>query len=55
MVSEKKGLVKQIFNALSDVPVRMVSYGGSRNNISILVNSNDKAQALVNLNEGLFA
>ncbi len=54
LVSEKKGLVKQIFNALSDVPVRMVSYGGSRNNISILINSNDKEQALINLNEGLF-
>lgn len=54
MVSEKKGLVKQIFNALSDVPVRMVSYGGSRNNISILINSNDKEQALINLNQGLF-
>jgi len=54
MVSEKKGLVKKIFNALSDVPVRMVSYGGSRNNISLLINSEHKEQALVNLNKGLF-
>ncbi|MTI22805.1 aspartate kinase [Fulvivirga sp. RKSG066] len=54
MVSEKKGLVKLIFNALSDVPVRMVSYGGSRNNISLLISSEDKTKALVNLHEGLF-
>lgn len=54
MVSEKKGVLKKIFNALSDVPVRMVSYGGSKNNISLLISSNDKKTALVNLNNGLF-
>ena len=54
MVSEKKGVLKKIFDALGDVPVRMVSYGGSRNNISLLVNSQDKKKALINLNEGLF-
>ena len=32
----------------------MISYGGSENNISILVNSEFKNQALVALNEGLF-
>jgi len=54
MVSEKQGVLKKIFDALSDVPVRMVSYGGSKNNISILVNSEDKNKALLNLNAGLF-
>ena len=54
MVSEKKGVVRKIFNALSDIPIRMVSYGGSRYNISMLIDTNYKHEALNNLNSGLF-
>ena len=54
MVSEKKGVVRKIFNALSDIPIRMVSYGGSRFNISILIDTDYKFEALNNLNSGLF-
>ena len=54
MVSEKKGVVRKIFNALSDIPIRMVSYGGSRFNISMLIDSSYKFEALNNLNSGLF-
>ena len=42
-------------DALEDIPVRMVSYGGSRHNVSILVDAKFKVQALKNLNEGVFA
>jgi len=55
MVSQKQGVLKKIFDALSDVPVRMVSYGGSKNNISLLINSDHKSRALNNLNDGLFS
>lgn len=54
MVSEQKGLVRRIFNALSDIPIRMVSYGGSRFNISMLIDTSYKFEALNNLNSGLF-
>ena len=40
--------------ALKDIPVRMISYGGSNNNISFLVRSDDKAAALQKLSEKLF-
>ncbi len=54
MIAEKTGVVKQVFDALDDIPVRMVSFGGSKNNISICLDTNYKSQALSNLNEGLF-
>ncbi len=54
MLADKKGYAKRIFAALHDVPVRMISYGGSRNNVSLLVDAGDKARALKALNEGLF-
>ncbi len=48
------GAANQAFAALRDIPVRMISYGGSPNNISILVHTNDKMSALKALNAGLF-
>ncbi len=53
-LAEKKGVLNEVFRSLAEVPVRMVSYGGSYNNISILVERNHKEQALMTLNEGLF-
>ncbi len=54
MVSEKKGVLKKIFDSIPEVPIRMVSYGGSRNNISLLIDSNYKSETLKQLNKGLF-
>lgn len=53
LIAEKKGLAKKIFNALDDVPIRMISYGGSRYNVSLLVNMADKEKALTLLNTNL--
>lgn len=53
-LNEHKGYTKHIFSALEEIPIRMVSYGGSNNNISILVPNNYKNQALLNLHEQLF-
>ncbi|MEQ8555606.1 MAG: aspartate kinase [Cyclobacteriaceae bacterium] len=52
-IAEKRGLGKQIFKVLDDVPIRMISFGGSRNNISILIDSSHKKTTLQRLN-GLF-
>jgi len=53
-VAEDKGMVSKIFGCIEDTQVRMISYGGSRNNISILVKSSLKKQTLEGLNKGLF-
>lgn len=54
MLAEKEGVLKEVFQSLAGVPVRMVSFGGSQNNISILVDGKQKEKALNLLNEGLF-
>jgi aspartate kinase len=50
----KKDVMKKIFNALEGIPIRMISYGGSDYNISLLVAADYKKQTLTALNEGLF-
>lgn len=54
MMAEKEGLLNLVFSSLKDVPVQMVSYGGSTNNISLLVHTKDKNKTLESLNVGLF-
>ncbi len=51
---EKEGYALRILEALKNVPLRMISYGGSEHNVSILVDSKRKKETLVALNEGLF-
>ncbi len=53
-IAETKNILAKLFDALSTVPVSMVSYGGSRHNVSILVPSEYKSQTLQLLNKGLF-
>lgn len=52
--AEKQGYAFKIFDALKNIPIRMISYGGSENNVSILVDSKLKKDTLVALNKGLF-
>ncbi|SDX40813.1 aspartate kinase [Hymenobacter psychrophilus] len=54
LTQDANGSAHRAFAALRDVPVRMISYGGSPNNISILVSTTDKVRALKALNAGLF-
>ena len=41
-------------DALKDIPVRMISYGGSNYNISFLIRESDKKRALQSLSDTLF-
>ena len=41
-------------DAMKDIPVRMISYGGSNYNISFLIKEKDKKRALQNLSDVLF-
>jgi aspartate kinase len=53
-IMDSEGVLKKIFDSLSDIPVQMVSCGASSNNISVLIESSYKEKALIALNEGLF-
>lgn len=45
---------RKIFAAVEAIPLRMVSYGGSNNNISLLVPTEYKKQAMQRLHKALF-
>ncbi|MGN6601602.1 MAG: aspartate kinase [Ginsengibacter sp.] len=53
-IAKTENLLAKVFNSLKEVPVRMVSFGGSQHNISVLVSHEHKEKTLQLLNEGLF-
>ncbi len=53
-VAASKGVALQVIQQLKDIPLRMISYGGSRHNISILIKETHKIAALNALHNGLF-
>ena len=53
-ISATEDMVKKLFGSIMNIPVRMVSYGGSPHNISLLVPASYKTQILQQLNKGMF-
>ncbi len=53
-IAETPDVLKKVFNAVSTIPVRMISYGGSKHNISILISHQYKKEALQLINSGVF-
>jgi aspartate kinase len=53
-IAETKDVMKQLFDAIEPIPVRMVSYGGSKHNVSLLIARKYKEETLQLLNTGLF-
>ncbi|MBC3542214.1 aspartate kinase [Rufibacter sediminis] len=53
-MEDKPGAALKVVQSLGHIPLRMISYGGSKNNISFLVNTVHKEDALVSINEGVF-
>ena len=51
---QNRGFEAKALAALKDIPVRMISYGGSNCNISFLIRKEDKVAALAKLSEELF-
>ena len=51
---ENVGFESRALDAMKDIPVRMISYGGSNYNISFLVKAEDKQRALKALSKNLF-
>jgi len=54
MPFENVGFQSKVVGAMSEIPVRMISYGGSNYNISFLIKAEDKKQALNALSAALF-
>ena len=48
------GFETQVMDALKNIPVRMISYGGSNYNISFLIREEDKKRALQKLSDTIF-
>src|SRR6185369_4128843 len=53
-ISQTRDMIKKLFGSIVNIPVRMVAYGGSPHNISLLVSAKDKTQILQQLNKGMF-
>ncbi|HOA38025.1 MAG: aspartate kinase [Bacteroidetes bacterium] len=53
-IAQTQDILSKLFDTLKPVPVRMVSYGGSKHNVSMLIPSAEKLKTLKLLNKGLF-
>lgn len=53
-IAKTEDVLQKLFKSVSAVPVRMVSYGGSPHNVSLLVPSVYRTETLKALNKGLF-
>lgn len=52
--ADHPGIALQVLKAMEGIPIRMISYGGTEHNISLLMHGKHKADALNALNKGLF-
>jgi aspartate kinase len=53
-IAKTSKIVRKLFESIVNIPIRMVSYGGSPHNISLLVPAEYKTQILQQLNKGMF-
>lgn len=53
-IAQTPQVMMRLFDSIDNIPVRMVSYGGSRHNVSLLIPAGYKTQTLQVLNKGLF-
>ena len=52
--ADHPGIALRVLKAMEGIPIRMISYGGTEHNISLLMHGKHKADALNALNKGLF-
>jgi aspartate kinase len=53
-IMQTEEVMEKLFKSIKKIPVRMVSYGGSHHNISILIDTSHKIQTLQSLNIDIF-
>lgn len=54
-IAQTPQVMMRLFDSINNIPVRMVSYGGSKHNISLLIPAEYKTTTLQVLNKGLFS
>lgn len=54
LMEDTYGYARKIFAPFEDIPIRMISYGGSKNNVTMLVKTEYKKEVLKLLNQSLF-
>ena len=52
--AEKHGYAARVLEAVKHIPIRMISYGGSDHNMSLLISTTDKVEILRSLHNRLF-
>ena len=52
--AEKHGYAARVLDSIKHIPIRMISYGGSAYNISMLINTDDKTEVLKSLHNRIF-
>ncbi len=52
--SRTRGMIGLVGSSLKDIPIRMISFGASNNNITLLIDTENKPKALNLLSESLF-
>lgn len=52
--ADKHGLAYKVLEGLKHIPIRMISYGGSNYNVSMLIDTANKTEALKSLHTRLF-
>ncbi|SES05075.1 aspartate kinase [Pedobacter rhizosphaerae] len=52
--ADKHGFASRVFESLKHIPIRMISYGGSNYNVSLLIQGEYKTEALRSLHSRLF-
>jgi len=52
--AEKHGYAARVLEAIKHIPLRMISYGGSDHNMSLLIKTEDKTEVLRSLHNRLF-
>ena len=53
-IAKTESVLSKLFSAINEIPVTMVSYGGSHHNITLLIPSEFKTKTLQLVNKGLF-
>jgi aspartate kinase len=53
-IAKTDAVLTKLFDAINEIQVTMVSYGGSHHNISLLIPSEYKTKTLQLVNKGLF-
>lgn len=54
IAKNESGYAVKILEALKDIPLHMISYGGSEHNISVVIDSKNKKETLQALNTNIF-